>query len=308
MKNVLLSLECFAILLVAISASSSSGNNDLSKISNELKTLQNKFTIMQNMMARFAKERDTRNGICQIKQNPCGDNCLCVEDYSLMDKYFCDCRAQPARRDCKEHHLQGERINGLYKINKNINGYVIQVYCDQTTDGGGWTVVQRRMDGSQNFFRNWTEYKMGFGQLHREHWLGNDNIYLLTAQTFLKGSEVRFDMMAKGESNMKWAKYSSFEVDNEATGYELHVSGFSGNVEDRFNYHDGMKFTTYDRDQDKNSINCAVYSYGAWWYNSCNLVNINGQYDRFKRESDTVKVLQWYPKRLTFVEMKVRRK
>ena len=308
MKNFMITITILLIVAV-VSASMSNTSSDLSKLSHELKTLQNKFTLMQTIMARFVKERDTRNGICQIKQNPCGDSCLCVEDYSLMEKYFCDCRAQPTRRDCKEHHLQGERINGLYKINKNINGYVIQVFCDQITDGGGWTVVQRRMDGSENFFRNWTEYKLGFGQLHREHWLGNENIYLLTAQAFFKGSEVRFDMMAKDQSNMKWAKYSSFEVDNEPTGYTLHVSGFSGNVEERFTFVDGMKFTTYDRDQDKyTSGNCAVYSYGAGWYNICNYVNINGQYDRFQRESDTEKVLKWHPHRLTFVEMKIRRK
>ena len=198
--------------------------------------------------------------------------CLCVEDYNLLEKYFCDCRVQQTRRDCKEHYLQGERINGLYKINKNINGRVIQVFCDQTTDGGGWTVIQRRMDGSENFFRNWTEYKTGFGQLHREHWLGNENIYLLTAQAFFKGSEVRFDMLAKGESSMEWAKYSSFDVDNEATGYELHVSGHSGNVRGgyKFTYHDGMKFTTYDRDNDSyQPKNCARFRFGAWWYKGC---------------------------------------
>ena len=108
---------------------------------------------------------------------------------------------------------------------------------------------------------------------------------------------------------MKWAKYSSLFVNNEEAGYELHVSGYSGNVGDQLAYHDGMKFTTYDRDLDVYAPgNCAVYSYGAWWHNSCNNVNINGQYDRFERESENQKILQWYPKRLTFVEMKIRRK
>ena len=169
MTKLIISLEFLAFLLVTVSATNSS-SNDLSKVTSKLQTLQNKFTIMENIMARLVKERVTRNGICKIKHNPCGDKCLCIEDYSLIKKYFCDCRGTPTRRDCKEHHEQGERINGLYKINKNINGFVIQVYCDHTTDGGGWTVVQRRMDGSENFFRNWTEYKLGFGRLHREHW------------------------------------------------------------------------------------------------------------------------------------------
>ena len=78
------------------------------------------------------------------------------------------------------------------------------------------------MDASENFYRSWVEYKLGFGQLRREHWLGNENIFHLTSQAFLKGSELRFDMLVKGASTMEWAKYSNFNVNNEASGYKLH--------------------------------------------------------------------------------------
>ena len=282
---------------------------ELAQLKQEYSQLQSEVESQKMDLLQLRMERDTRNEICRIKNQPCGD-CLCVEDYTLVERFFCDCRAKMTRRDCKEHHLQGERINGLYKINKNINGCVIHVFCDQTTDGGGWTVIQRRMDGSENFFRNWTEYKIGFGQLHREHWIGNENIHFLTAQAFLKGSEVRFDMLVKGESSMRWAKYSRFDVFSEHTGYRLHVSGFSGrNAGDQLTSHSNMKFTTYDRDNDKYSGgNCASFSFGAWWHDDCNRVNLNGQYDRFDRQVDLQKVFQWKPNRLTFSEMKVRRK
>ena len=263
---------------------------------------------LKRRVAAIEKEKSTRNGICRIKNNPCGDGCICVENYLLVSKYFCDCRSQITRRDCKEHYQQGARINGLYTINNNINGHNLQVFCDQTTDGGGWTVIQRRVDGSENFYRNWTEYKLGFGQLHREHWLGNENIFHLTSQAFLRGSQVRFDMLVKGGSTMKWAKYSSFSISNEVSGYRLHVSGHSGTITGgyKFTYQDGMKFTTYDRDNDvHDSLQCAVYCHGGFWYRDCNHVNPNG---RFEKEGNIEQVFRWYPHRLTFIEMKVRRK
>ena len=39
------------------------------------------------------------------------------------------------------------------------------------TDGGGWTVLLKRQDGSVEFYRNWADYKSGFGNLEGEHWL-----------------------------------------------------------------------------------------------------------------------------------------
>ena len=231
--------------------------------------------------------------------------CVWREDYHLLEKFFCDCRAKPAKRDCKEHHVNGERVNGLYKIHKNINGRTIQVYCDQTTDGGGWTVIQRRMDGSQNFYMNWTEFKIGFGQLHREHWLGNENIYLLTAQAFFKGSEVRFDIKHKGAASRSYAKYSSFDVNNEASGYHLFVSGYSGTAGDSFSYYDGAKFTTYDRDNDQYAPdNCAKICLGGMWYKACSSTKLNSLYDSVEKYGS---YFAWVG-RLTFSEMKVRRK
>ena len=302
----LIHVYCLAIFVAVTTGATT---NRASNTTDNFKNVSREIQTLNTRVAYLETERNTRNGICQILGQPCG-NCLCVEDYSLNKKYFCDCRERPVRRDCKDHHKQGERTNGLYKIYKNfLSRILIQVYCDQTTDGGGWIVIQRRMDGSENFFRNWTEYKSGFGHLHREHWLGNQNIYLLTNKAFWEGAEVRFDMSFKRESRMRFAKYSSFEVENEASGYKLHVSGYSGNVGNYFTYNDGSKFSTYDRDNDVySSVHCAQRDFGAWWHKSCTNVNLNSQYDQYEKQSAYYKRLSWYTNRIIISEIKVRRK
>ena len=74
----------------------------------------------------------------------------------------------------------------------------------------------------------------------------------------------------------------------------------------KFKHDDGMKFSTYDRDNDASEYHCAVDHHGAWWYNDCYDVNPNGRYDRYGKDGN--KALFWYLDRLTFIEMKVRRK
>lgn len=45
-----------------------------------------------------------------------------------------------------------------------------------------WTIIQRRFNGTIDFYRNWNNYKNGFGDLRSEFWLGNEKIHQLTNQ------------------------------------------------------------------------------------------------------------------------------
>ncbi|CAI9619703.1 unnamed protein product [Staurois parvus] len=84
--------------------------------------------------------------------------------------------------DCSNHHYKGEQSSGVYTIVPSTGGTAVDVYCDMDTEGGGWTVIQRRQDGSVNFNRTWKEYKEGFGNLKGEFWLGNEKIYWITGK------------------------------------------------------------------------------------------------------------------------------
>ena len=321
MKQNSMKVICFVMyaIIASINATTNTRSNgdEVNALKNRVTALENKLKTSNLMLSQIYKKFTTmeadmkdklsKHGICQIMKNaPCGD-CRCIEDLTLVRKYYCDCRGRPAAYDCKEHHVQGQRTSGLYLVNYNLSGRdTAQVFCDQTTDGGGWTVVQRRMDGSENFFRNWTEYKIGFGQLHKEHWLGNQGMYLLNRHA----SELRIDMQVKGESTQRWAKYSQFDINGEYTAYTLHVSGFTGSsgVYDRLAVHNKMKFSTYDVDNDSHVVHCSKMYKGGWWYEGCHDSNLNGMYDEFQMNADIYETCIWKPFQLQFTEMKVRRK
>ena len=175
------------------------------------------------------------------------------------------------RRDCSAY--KNRRKSGLYTINPDRK-QPFKVFCDMATDGGGWTVIQRRDDGSVDFYKTWMEYKNGFGNLDNEFWLGNDKIHRLTKG---RNMEIRFDL-EDVDGNKAYEIYDLFYIDGEDEKYKVHVGPHSGNAGDSFSYHNGMKFTTKDSDNDIGSGNCAVSFHGAWWYKGCHYSNLNGKY------------------------------
>ncbi|MCL4143968.1 UNVERIFIED_CONTAM: hypothetical protein GTU68_065034 [Idotea baltica] len=151
----------------------------------------------------------------------------------------------------------------------------VPVFCNQTTDGGGWTVIQRRADLPQreDFFRDWAAYQRGFGNLTGEFWFGLDNIHALVSQTPM---ELRVDL-EDFEGEKRWAKYDKFYIEDSAGNYELTLGEYSGDAGDSLSYHNGKPFSTKDNDNDKNkTINCAETRKGGWWYGNCINSNLNG--------------------------------
>ena len=143
-------------------------------------------------------------------------------------------------------------------------------------------MFQRRHDGSENFYRRWTEYENGFGNVKGEYWLGLKKIGCLTKVPVK--TKLRIDL-ADFAGNSKFACYDYFHVGTPSTNYRLTIGGYqnwgigaAGDSMTGSHSLNGMQFSTHDRDNDKTSSNCAVSGRGGWWYNSCHHSNLNGLY------------------------------
>lgn len=167
----------------------------------------------------------------------------------------------------------GFTTSGMYRIKPGSNLPLDSVYCD--IDGAAaYTVIQRRVDGLQDFNRGWLEYKFGFGNLYGEFWFGNEQLHALTSSYKYR---LRVDLL-DWEGNLTYAEYDQFRVADENSRYELQVSGFYGNAGDSLSYHNGMRFSTKDLDNDIHNRNCAAENKGGWWFNGCYFSHLNGVY------------------------------
>ncbi|XP_009858174.3 fibrinogen-like protein A [Ciona intestinalis] len=180
--------------------------------------------------------------------------------------------------DCKQTHLAGLFDSGIYEVKKN--GAIVEVYCDMKTDGGGWTVFQRRINGQQDFYLTWDEHRQGFGNKSGEFWMGLDNLHSFTQN----GSfELRIEL-TNCENQTLYAKYRTFKVMDLSTNFRLLVENFSGSpgLHDSLSYHNGVPFSTKDRDNDGLSSShptpCANQYRAGWWYSACHTANLNGEF------------------------------
>ncbi|XP_067239554.1 angiopoietin-related protein 1a isoform X2 [Chanodichthys erythropterus] len=175
-------------------------------------------------------------------------------------------------RDCFQVRQAGHSTSGMYLLKAEGSDRLIQVWCEHKLDNGGWTVFQRRKDGSVNFFRNWENYKKGFGNIDGEHWLGLEHIYNLAKQGDYKLLVELEDWVGK----KVYAEYSSFHLEPESEAFRLRLGTYQGNAGDSLTSHNGKPFTTLDRDKDAFTGNCAHFHKGGWWYNACGQTNLNG--------------------------------
>uniref|UniRef100_A0A3Q2I6H2 Angiopoietin like 3 n=1 Tax=Equus caballus TaxID=9796 RepID=A0A3Q2I6H2_HORSE len=146
---------------------------------------------------------------------------------------------------------------------------------DVEHDGSSWILIQRRIDGSQNFNETWQNYKYGFGRLDGEFWLGLEKIYSIVKRS---NYILRIEL-EDWKDNKHYIEYS-FHLGNHETNYTLHLVEITGNVPNALPEHKDLVFSTWDH-KAKGQLNCLEsYSGGWWWHDVCGGDNPNGKYNK----------------------------
>ncbi|XP_043973414.1 angiopoietin-related protein 7 [Gambusia affinis] len=210
--------------------------------------------------------------------------------------------------DCASLYEKNYKISGEYKLPKDefLGAPELSVFCDMETNGGGWTLIQRRKIGLTSFNRDWKQYKNGFGSIRGDFWLGNDHIFRLTRQP----STLRIEL-EDWEGQTRYAEYGFFTVGNELNSYKLFIANYSGNAGNSLRYHNNTNFSTMNKDNDKCVDDCAALRKGGYWYNCCTDSNLNGVLYRYGEHTKGTDGITWYAWHgpnysLKRVEMKVR--
>ena len=170
------------------------------------------------------------------------------------------------------------------------------------TDRGKWLVIQRRINGSVNFYRNWTDYVSGFGDLEGEFWYGLEKIHCLTTR---ENMELRIELGNGPKPSIVWT-YQLFKVGGAETNYRLTIGQGQevGGTFDAMAHNNGASFSTPDRDNDNDGGNCAVEREGAWWHNACSYAHLNSNYT--SNYPDWYNGSRWI--KVTKIQMKIRPK
>uniref|UniRef100_W8AKJ4 Angiopoietin-4 n=1 Tax=Ceratitis capitata TaxID=7213 RepID=W8AKJ4_CERCA len=225
---------------------------------NELNNhLESNISRLSNMVAR---------GLKNIRRNS-------VQQQQQPNYYSNQHPAQPLPTSCSQ---DAPTVNGILSIQLTPESEPFYVRCEEELFGGGWTIIQNRFNGKLNFFRGWADYQTGFGNLGGEYFIGLEKLHALTSSAV---HELLITMQ-DFEGNSRYARYNLFGIGGEKEDYALNLLGdHEGDAGDSFTYHAGSKFSTYDNDNDGCvDCNCAQSRHGAWWYNWCDMSNLNGKY------------------------------
>lgn len=217
-----------------------------------------KYTCQNDELNSDSNYRCSPNAECIFKDGV--RQCHCNEGFE-GDGETCS----PLYTDCYDAYQAGHTEDGVYTIlPSGWPASPFNVSCVMSTNGGGWTVFQRRSDGVTDFYQNWTSYRYGFGSSDGDFWLGNEQLHYLTNQ---KNYKLRVDIITSGGSS-KYDEYTSFRINSNNNKFRIDdIGSHSGSATNGMRYTNGRSFSTYDQDNDGcGNHNCAQRHRGAWWY------------------------------------------
>lgn len=165
--------------------------------------------------------------------------------------------------------ISSKDISGVKSLTLT-NGDTIQVLYNSNIAGPGWIVIQQRINGKEDFARNWTTYRNGFGlseDFGEDFFLGLESIHRLTSEQ----PHELYIHMEPWNGSILFARYDDFAILGEDDQYRLNRLGaFSGITDDSLTYSKNMRFSTFDRDYDLYQGSCSSYSgKSGWWFNYC---------------------------------------
>ncbi|KAM9154580.1 angiopoietin-2 isoform 2-T2 [Pangshura tecta] len=194
-------------------------------------------------------------------------------------------------KDCAEAFKSGLTTSGIYTLTVPNTAEEKKTYCDMESNGGGWTVIQRRKDGSVDFHRTWKEYKMGFGDPAGEYWLGNELVSQLTNQ---KRYILKIHLK-DWEGNEAYSLYEHFYLASEELKYRIQLKGLTGTAGKISSISQpGNDFSTKDADNDKCICKCSQMLTGGWWFDACGPSNLNGMYYPLRQNTNKFNGIKWY--------------
>ena len=182
-------------------------------------------------------------------------------------------------RDCLDLYNVGVTTTGVYEV-QWAGRMTKRVRCNMDLEGGGWTVFHRRfLPFTQDFAKEWSDFKTGFGDVSDQFWLGNDFLHEMTTTAT---SQKHYVMVygKKEDGTEAISKYGSFYIENDENFYRMNfnntlLSGIhslkdNSKIDNRKD-NNGMAFSTKDKDndliEDKSCVN--YYETGAFWLNKC---------------------------------------
>ncbi|XP_045567600.1 LOW QUALITY PROTEIN: angiopoietin-1 [Salmo salar] len=279
----------------------------------ELVTLQEERSSLQQMVARqnsvitelqtHLDQATGNNSILLSQQQQLTDTVnsllkLCsmdrgsgvVPNSNLAFKQSDSSHEERKYRDCSEIFQAGFNNSGVYTIHINTQE-TKKVYCNMEAQGGGWSVIQRRKDGTMDFRRTWKEYKMGFGSLFGEHWLGNEFVFLLTSQ---RPYNLRVEV-TDWDGQQAFSHYGRFYIGSEKQNYRLFLKSHSGTAGRQSSLViNGADFSTEDMDNDNCICKCALMLTGGWWFDACGPSNLNGMYYSHGQNMGKLNGIRWH--------------